>query len=621
MELKTRGSCPPRFLNQRAASRCAALALLAMDADLLSTSDGSDLASLVRFPAFTSTSLPFKNLTEQNLAKIGLWSEAGRCAAGEHPASAARGPETANPPVGADVIHYSIDAALVCEFPDLPNPQNDVGCDIFRAKIEEAYQKRRREMARVIRTWRTSRAIRFLVLTAVLATTTHVIVSWSAGAVQSGAVRQTTVIGGERLVSVEPLSEQNGELCVPEPVGADTQLIASLLPQQSGSAAAGTSSTSSRPSEALRSEVAKRKPAGTIRDPRNAFASLVVDPARDEVIFAEENNFSVLVYARLENTPPRAALSEPKRIIQGENTYLEFACGVYVDPPTGDVYVINNDTLNWMTVWDRNARGNVKPTRKLHTPMATFGIAADEENQELLLTVQDDHAVVTFKKNAKELEGPVRLLQGPKTRMADPHGIAVDPKTGLIYVTNWGTVNERQPGGSPRFGHALWPIGRNNNIPGSGRFEPPSITVYRKDASGDVAPLRVIQGPKTGLDWPTSIAVHPDRREVFVANDTADTVTVYRTTDNGDVAPVRVLKGPKSMIKNPTGVALDLVNNELWVANFGSHSATVFPVDAAGDPTPKRVIRSGRAEEGAPMLGNPHTLAYDSKRDEILVSN
>src|SRR5205809_6851031 len=122
-------------------------------------------------------------------------------------------------------------------------------------------------MARVIRTWRTSRAIRFLVLTAILATTTHVIVSWSAGAVQSGAVRQTTVIGGERLVSVEPLSEQNGELCVPEPVGADRQLIASLLPQQSGSAAAGTASTSSLPRGGLRSEVGERKPAGTIRGP------------------------------------------------------------------------------------------------------------------------------------------------------------------------------------------------------------------------------------------------------------------------------------------------------------------------------------------------------------------
>jgi hypothetical protein len=75
------------------------------------------------------------------------------------------------------------------------------------------------------------------------------------------------------------------------------------------------------------------------------------------------------------------------------------------------------------------------------------------------------------------------------------------------------------------------------------------------------------------------------------------------------------------MIKNPTGVTLDLVNNELWVANFGNHSATVYPVDAAGDPAPKRVIRSGRPEEASPMLGNPHTLSFDTKREEILVSN
>jgi DNA-binding beta-propeller fold protein YncE len=371
----------------------------------------------------------------------------------------------------------------------------------------------------------------------------------------------------------------------------------------------------------MKAEIAKRRPVTTVRDPRNAFASLVVDATRNEVVFAEENNFSVLVYDRLTNTPSTATMSEPKRVITGENTYLEYACGVYVDPPTGDIYVTNNDTLNWMTVWDRNARGNVKPTRKLHTPMATFGIVADEQAQNILMTVQDDHAVVSFKKNAKDLEGPVRLLQGPHTKMGDPHGIAIDEKTGLMYVTNWGTTNERNKTVPPRFGHALWPNSRNDNIPGTGRFEPPSITVYPKDASGDTAPIRVIQGPKTGLDWPTSIVVHPDRGEIFVANDTADTVTVYRTTDNGDVAPIRVLKGPKSMIKNPTGVALDLVNNELWVANFGSHSATVFPIDANGDPTPKRVIRSGRANEPAPMLGNPHTLAYDSKRDEILVSN
>ena len=123
------------------------------------------------------------------------------------------------------------------------------------------------------------------------------------------------------------------------------------------------------------------------------------------------------------------------------------------------------------------------------------------------------------------------------------------------------------------------------------------------------------------MNWPTSIAVHPDRGELFVANDTGDSITVYSADANGDVAPIRVIKGPRSMVKNPLGVTLDLVNNELWVANFGNHSATIFPVDASGDPAPKRVIRTARAEEPSAMLSNPHTIAYDTKRENLLVSN
>jgi DNA-binding beta-propeller fold protein YncE len=431
---------------------------------------------------------------------------------------------------------------------------------------------------------------------------------------------QTRAVG--TLVSVEPLPSVEGQQCLlPETVMAAASTppgVLALRQQQQPQQQAGAPP---RPSEASRAAVAKRQPISTIRDPRNTFAGLVVDPVRNEVIMAEENNFSVLVYDRTTNTPASAALSEPKRVIQGENTYLEYACGVYVDPATGDIYGINNDTLNWMTVFDRNARGNAAPNRKLRTPHTTFGIVADEETQELFLTIQDDHAVSVFKKSAKDQEGPVRLIQGPKTQMADPHGIALDPKSDLIFVTNWGTFNERKYDVPPRYGKANWPVGRDNNIPGSGKNQAPSITVYRKDARGDVAPLRVIQGPKTQLNWPTSIAVHPDRGEIFVANDTGDTVTVYKSDANGDTAPIRVLKGPRSMIKNPTGVALDLVNNELWVANFGSHAATVYPVDASGDPAPKRIIRSGRATDPSPMLSNPHTLAFDSKRDQILVSN
>jgi DNA-binding beta-propeller fold protein YncE len=131
----------------------------------------------------------------------------------------------------------------------------------------------------------------------------------------------------------------------------------------------------------------------------------------------------------------------------------------------------------------------------------------------------------------------------------------------------------------------------------------------------------VIQGPNTQLNWPTAVAVHPERGELFVANDTGHSVLVFRTDANGDVTPIRVLKGPRSLIKNPTGLAVDLANNELWVANFGNHTATVFRIDAGGDVPPLRIIRSAPANAPAPMLSNAHTVAYDTKREELLVAN
>jgi DNA-binding beta-propeller fold protein YncE len=469
--------------------------------------------------------------------------------------------------------------------------------------------------------WRPSRTILFFILGILFATATQMVLSQERWGFQGGAA--TKVIGSERLVSIEHLPRIQDQLCeFPATAPKEATLMAAL--QETSRTASTALTATPRPTDAARTEVARRQPATTIKDARDAFSGLWVDPIRNEVVIVEENNSSILVYDRMTNTPPSAALSEPKRLIGGESTHVEYACGVYVDPATGDIYSINNDTDNWMPVFDRTARGNAVPNRKLATPHTTFGIVADEQLQELLMTIQDDHAVVTYRKTAKDQDAPVRLLQGPKTQMADPHGIALDAKTGLIYVTNWGSVNQRnyEGGDTPRAaGRPNWPVGRNNNIPGSGKLQAPSITVYRKDARGDVAPIRIIQGPKTLMNWPTSIAVHPDRGELFVANDSGDSVTVYRTDANGDAAPIRILKGPRTMVKNPTGVALDLVNNELWVANFGSHSATVFPVDASGNATPKRVIRSARPDEPSPMLGNPHTVAYDSKRDEILVAN
>ena len=108
---------------------------------------------------------------------------------------------------------------------------------------------------------------------------------------------------------------------------------------------------------------------------------------------------------------------------------------------------------------------------------------------------------------------------------------------------------------------------------------------------------------------------------MYVANDIGNSILVFNVTDSGDVAPKRVIQGPKTNLRNPTGVWVDLKNNEVWAANFMNHSATVYPLNASGDVAPLRIIRSGPMNEPALGIGNPHPVAYDSKREQILVPN
>ena len=400
-------------------------------------------------------------------------------------------------------------------------------------------------------------------------------------------------------------------LCEWMPASASASFSMSL-PQESAPASAAAGS---------RPEDLDRPPVRVIRDTYPTYSAVAVDTNTNEVYLQDENLFGLKVFDRLDNTPATAAFTEPKRVLGGINTKLEFNCAIYVDPRTGDVYSVNNDTVDHMVVFPRGAEGNVAPMRQLRTPHGTFGIAVDEVNQELSLTVQHDHAVVTYRKDAKDLDEPIRLLQGDRTQIADPHGIAVDTRNRLLFVANHGsryTPTGERPPEMPEH----WPQGRDTGrVPGSGNFTPPSITVYPLQASGDTAPVRVIQGPKTLLNWPATLFVDEEHGDLYVANDAGDSVLVFRVTDGGDVAPTRAVRGPRTGIKYPTGVFVDLKNDELWVSNMGNHSATVYPRTADGNVAPLRTIRSAPAGKLALSIGNPGAAEYDTRRDEILVPN
>jgi DNA-binding beta-propeller fold protein YncE len=143
--------------------------------------------------------------------------------------------------------------------------------------------------------------------------------------------------------------------------------------------------------------------------------------------------------------------------------------------------------------------------------------------------------------------------------------------------------------------------------------------VYPADGDQDVAPLRVIQGAKTGLDWPTNISLDARRGELYVANAGADSILVFDANAQGDVAPIRVLKGARTLLAAPTGVYVDTVNNEVWAANFANHTATVYARDARGDVAPKRVIRSAPQSEPTTTISNPYSIAYNPGREEVIV--
>jgi len=417
-----------------------------------------------------------------------------------------------------------------------------------------------------------------------------------------------------RLVSYDPLAEE----CTTPDAPDLLSLNAAELPLRTALMQARIASAGAPFGER---DASQRKPDRMIRDPHAAYSAVAVDPNHDEVVLTDENLFNIWVYDRNFNPAPNKP-PEVRRLIGGLNTKIEFQCGLYIDPANGDIYAVNNDTIDTLVIFSRKAIGDVKPDRELHTPHGTFGIAVDEEKQEMFLTVEHDNAIVVYNKSAKGTEAPLRVMQGDDTGLADPHGMALDARRGLLWVTNHGATHsvrenpKRRRPGSPGF-----PLDRDDAVPGSGKMGPPSITVYSKDARGNARPLRTIQGPHTRMNWPTGISIDEERNQIFIGNDGGNSILVFDGDASGDAAPLRVIEGPRSLVRNPTGVFFDKKNQELWVSNFGNHTATVYHPDASGDAAPLRVIRSAGPDEGVPGLGNPHPIAYDTRRQQVLVPN
>src|SRR5439155_20757205 len=143
-----------------------------------------------------------------------------------------------------------------------------------------------------------------------------------------------------------------------------------------------------------------RPPVRTIRDTYPIYSSIAVDPVRDEVVLQDTNLFSIKSFYLLDNTPHTAEFTKPKRVIQGPKTLNEYNNGLHIDPKTGNIHSVAMDTADSMIVFAGGAEGDVAPIRKLNTPHRNFATAANEEKDEIYITIQYPPRVMVYRKEA-----------------------------------------------------------------------------------------------------------------------------------------------------------------------------------------------------------------------------
>lgn len=361
-------------------------------------------------------------------------------------------------------------------------------------------------------------------------------------------------------------------------------------------------------------------PVRMIADPYPAFNGIAVDAANGLVAMSDPNRKSLLLYDRAGASKGGASqgdASVPIRQIAGPDTFIGMIAGIILDPQHQEIYAANNDIEDTVVVMPYSASGNAKPARVFSVPHQAWGLALGDRADQIAVTVEVQNTIVFYRRQVKGVEAPLRIIRGQATGLADPHGVYWDESHNEIGVANHGNFR----GVVKNTGGGCAPSYVVEDEAEAGESRPPSVRIFAATARDDAKPLRVIQGSRTGLDWPMGVAYDAQHDTIVVANNGDSSILIFGRNSNSDVGPLRVIRGDRTGISRPMGVAVDPQTGEIWVSNWGDHSALAFDSGARGNVAPKRIIRSAPAGTPTPGFGNPMALAYDSKRDQLLVPN
>lgn len=233
-----------------------------------------------------------------------------------------------------------------------------------------------------------------------------------------------------------------------------------------------------------------------------------------------------------------------------------------------DEIIAPNPLAAAIVIFRGGADGAEAPARTIQGHLTGLSrpetVAVDTKHDEILVGDPGDRRILVYKRDADGNARPIRAIQGPKTKLHQIVGIAVDDVRDRIVVSTYS---------------------RTGGVTG--------LLVFDRTASGDVAPLGTITGPKTGIHRPRQIALDPRSGNIYVAcinneylppynvatprEGLAEDVEipspwntgkegfigVWNVADDGDVAPRSVIRGRSTGIVHPAGVAFDAAHGEV----------------------------------------------------------
>lgn len=270
----------------------------------------------------------------------------------------------------------------------------------------------------------------------------------------------------------------------------------------------------------------------------------------------------------------------------------------------------------------RLANGSVKPTRNIfgqntQITRSIHKFAYDPVKDEIVVPQFQAQEIQFFRGGANGDEAPVRVIKGPDVKLPNMDQLAIDSVHREIFIGVYNEYPRRE-----------------------------FIAVYSLDASGNVPPLRVIEGPDTQLRGGrngASLAVDPVTNRVFVTG--GGRLLIFNRTDSGNVKPRAFLRPPDAgiggvFIYPEKGLLFATVSprrnaEESENANagpprapagvddnrsYGQYSETkyvgVWSVNDSGETPPRWTIA---APPNGPLRDPVGTAVVDAKRQDVYI--